>query len=112
MQQRLIEGRALDKEKKSQKEGQDKLENEMGRVGKNRRRKLGGKHGPLLQQIRQDGIERDHNAKTVAQTPNHGKPVFEKRGKIAGHLDRLFGDQRSEERRVGKECRSRWSPYH
>src|SRR5690349_14758104 len=22
------------------------------------------------------------------------------------------GDQRSEERRVGKECRSRWSPYH
>ena len=27
----------------------------------------------------------------------------------------LFGSQargRSEERRVGKECRSRWSPYH
>ena len=23
-----------------------------------------------------------------------------------------FGDVRSEERRVGKECRSRWSPYH
>ena len=22
------------------------------------------------------------------------------------------GTQRSEERRVGKECRSRWSPYH
>ena len=22
------------------------------------------------------------------------------------------GDVRSEERRVGKECRSRWSPYH
>ena len=22
------------------------------------------------------------------------------------------GDPRSEERRVGKECRSRWSPYH
>src|SRR2546427_1358288 len=30
-------------------------------------------------------------------------------------LDRkteLFARQRSEERRVGKECRSRWSPYH
>ena len=26
-------------------------------------------------------------------------------------LDRLVG-ARSEERRVGKECRSRWSPYH
>src|SRR2546421_5324753 len=24
----------------------------------------------------------------------------------------LFGAERSEERRVGKECRSRWSPYH
>src|ERR1039457_1379878 len=24
----------------------------------------------------------------------------------------LIGDARSEERRVGKECRSRWSPYH
>src|SRR3712207_5068353 len=24
----------------------------------------------------------------------------------------LIGPERSEERRVGKECRSRWSPYH
>src|SRR6266536_6724760 len=24
----------------------------------------------------------------------------------------LLADERSEERRVGKECRSRWSPYH
>src|SRR3989475_4642669 len=24
----------------------------------------------------------------------------------------LFDEARSEERRVGKECRSRWSPYH
>src|SRR2546430_16901056 len=38
-------------------------------------------------------------------------------GRMARHLaerlrpgDRL--DVRSEERRVGKECRSRWSPYH
>src|SRR2546426_10517769 len=29
-----------------------------------------------------------------------------------GHDDLLFGVARSEERRVGKECRSRWSPYH
>ena len=26
--------------------------------------------------------------------------------------DREIVVQRSEERRVGKECRSRWSPYH
>ena len=25
---------------------------------------------------------------------------------------RALYEQRSEERRVGKECRSRWSPYH
>ena len=28
------------------------------------------------------------------------------------HTRRLYGMDRSEERRVGKECRSRWSPYH
>ena len=28
------------------------------------------------------------------------------------HLNRLLRFERSEERRVGKECRSRWSPYH
>ena len=27
---------------------------------------------------------------------------------LGGHID----GRRSEERRVGKECRSRWSPYH
>ena len=27
-------------------------------------------------------------------------------------IEKYFNDQRSEERRVGKECRSRWSPYH
>ena len=26
--------------------------------------------------------------------------------------DKECGRSRSEERRVGKECRSRWSPYH
>ena len=29
---------------------------------------------------------------------------------ISNNLDP--GEPRSEERRVGKECRSRWSPYH
>src|SRR5437588_8225072 len=30
----------------------------------------------------------------------------------ASEKKRLHRDLRSEERRVGKECRSRWSPYH
>ena len=29
-----------------------------------------------------------------------------------GHLVFTADSDRSEERRVGKECRSRWSPYH
>ena len=31
---------------------------------------------------------------------------------LNSNLDVLGKSLRSEERRVGKECRSRWSPYH
>src|SRR3712207_7184605 len=31
---------------------------------------------------------------------------------VAAHQRLLGGEERSAERRVGKECRSRWSPYH
>ena len=31
---------------------------------------------------------------------------------VHGFIDANDGTIRSEERRVGKECRSRWSPYH
>src|SRR4029077_4885747 len=33
-------------------------------------------------------------------------------GRVFSRLHRCRGPCRSEERRVGKECRSRWSPYH
>ena len=33
-------------------------------------------------------------------------------GYIFGQLAEKIKLPRSEERRVGKECRSRWSPYH
>ena len=32
--------------------------------------------------------------------------------KLAARRGTVGQDDRSEERRVGKECRSRWSPYH
>src|SRR2546430_17155027 len=35
---------------------------------------------------------------------NHGFAIYDSAGRLL--------TQRSEERRVGKECRSRWSPYH
>src|SRR5256884_5737559 len=33
-------------------------------------------------------------------------------GNLGRHLQYITDLNRSEERRVGKECRSRWSPYH
>ena len=33
-------------------------------------------------------------------------------GRILGPIEVAYETYRSEERRVGKECRSRWSPYH
>ena len=38
----------------------------------------------------------------------NGKKILVLAGKSAPKIIR----ERSEERRVGKECRSRWSPYH
>ena len=32
--------------------------------------------------------------------------------RFPAELERIYRLFRSEERRVGKECRSRWSPYH
>ena len=48
--------------------------------------------------------------KTVQRelSPVLGPPVQE----IPGFGCVWFPHRRSEERRVGKECRSRWSPYH
>ena len=42
------------------------------------------------------------------------KAVTDSVGKVAynDEQDALKNQLRSEERRVGKECRSRWSPYH
>ena len=44
-------------------------------------------------------------------TPPEGEPAAE--AELPAILDALVDDAyRSEERRVWKECRSRWSPYH
>src|SRR5438445_38361 len=45
--------------------------------------------------------------------PGRPQPLRGTKGKRKGaRLWYVGGQQRSEERRVGKECRSRWSPYH
>src|SRR5260370_12271998 len=43
------------------------------------------------------------------QKENHS---FEQMALAQSRTFTLTGRERSEERRVGKECRSRWSPYH
>ena len=47
------------------------------------------------------------NKEIVKSVISRGIPV-EKFFELGGEIIKL----RSEERRVGKECRSRWSPYH
>src|SRR5256886_17515673 len=54
---------------------------------------------------------------STARFPVGSVPATEtiKRPDTAAQLSRTsvsVGPERSEERRVGKECRSRWSPYH
>src|SRR5947208_12203153 len=49
---------------------------------------------------------------SVPESPEHLWPhVFQQLERNKFRLD-LAQVPRSEERRVGKECRSRWSPYH
>ena len=59
---------------------------------------------PLVDQI----IELDaENRKTIQEAQD----LRTARNAKSKQVGVLMG-QRSEERRVGKECRSRWSPYH
>ena len=53
----------------------------------------------------------------ITSRKEDGLPVADMFPSLRGHVDIAFSspdkaDLRSEERRVGKECRSRWSPYH
>src|SRR3712207_9555871 len=44
-----------------------------------------------------------------------GRSLIQTIGRAARNVSgevHMYADKRSEERRVGKECRSRWSPYH
>src|SRR5215813_7147500 len=59
-------------------------------------------------------------ASTASSRPDHRKQRLTRRRQTVGRLrpwpsgplTPLRSKPRSEERRVGKECRSRWSPYH
>ena len=60
------------------------------------------------------GISEGLNFKDIEVANNsHGKPYFLNNFKLKNFIIKKKKiKNRSEERRVGKECRSRWSPYH
>src|SRR3712207_6975871 len=54
-----------------------------------------------------------HRGEAQLVTPLRGEREADEAARPADHeVDHLGRGERSEERRVGKECRSRWSPYH
>ena len=67
------------------------------------------------------GSNSDSVAKSVSEVPNVKKVIHINNSLYENYLAENFTSailklsnnySRSEERRVGKECRSRWSPYH
>ena len=59
-------------------------------------------------------INNDSPPKLKENTGSKGKTNSNEASKSGskGDSQSSIQDNRSEERRVGKECRSRWSPYH
>src|SRR5256885_3086322 len=55
-------------------------------------------------------VRKDDFCRLQAELANTSAALLVEQRRHAETLVRAFG--RSEERRVGKECRSRWSPYH
>src|SRR2546430_13521585 len=61
------------------------------------------------QVVRRHRVGQRRQRSTLSQ---QASPLAEQGGRRRPQADFVHGPERSEERRVGKECRSRWSPYH
>ena len=57
-------------------------------------------------------LSRDDNLEGESYSIGNQKKLLTKVAKEKGYTNLVHFLDRSEERRVGKECRSRWSPYH
>ena len=57
--------------------------------------------------IEQEQLEEQKNVLSEIKCQNEA--LQQENKMLQQHIDKY---SRSEERRVGKECRSRWSPYH
>ena len=61
----------------------------------------------IISALKEDITSEDVSTNSVMPHPQAGEVDL-----ICKEDGIICGLQRSEERRVGKECRSRWSPYH
>ena len=59
-----------------------------------------------------ENIEEKDIIKVVISSGTEKPYYLRKKGRVPEGCYIRVGSSRSEERRVGKECRSRWSPYH
>ena len=61
----------------------------------------------MVMQLRHDEKILDERFASMRELHRRGKTPDPEHYEVT-----YYADLRSEERRVGKECRSRWSPYH
>ena len=66
---------------------------------------------PFYRDVTKENVKLAHDLGLAVNvwTVNNDEDVLRM---IEYSVDGIITDYRSEERRVGKECRSRWSPYH
>ena len=82
-----------------------------------RRLTLAGLHWPATwrkkarRRLRQQVLNQHVLATSETESPT-AMLVYDAKGQLLNETLCESGFARSEERRVGKECRSRWSPYH
>ena len=84
-----------------------------GRIQILHRVSLGVKEKEVVAVIGPNGAGKSTTFKAVMGFIHYigGEILFDGQDIVGFRPDQILG-RRSEERRVGKECRSRWSPYH
>ena len=71
-------------------------------------------HLPLITQQLEEELDAEQMEFLAEEAPEQVLTMLKTKGYFNGKVtvSRKGITTRSEERRVGKECRSRWSPYH
>ena len=76
---------------------------------------LEGREGPAEVEAVDEAEAQEERPEDEERPPNEGAPHDERPPEdeaLPEDEEPTHDEGRSEERRVGKECRSRWSPYH